>query len=162
MNVRHSRLARLVTLTVVASMPLLGMAGIASAKTHHHHHGGSGGSTGGGTGGPPPFITVTVDPNPLVETGQSEVHAVVQVETSPSFAGDMVNIDSSQLEASCRGVSYFSLRHETWPVILEPEPDQRRPRQRRQRHRVRRRHWTVRPEPAWSRPTSRSLRSTRL
>ena len=47
------------------------------------------------------MITVTVDPNPLVETGQSEVHGVIQVETSPSFAGDMVNIDSSQLQASC-------------------------------------------------------------
>ena len=34
MNVRHSRLARLVALTVVVSMPLLGMAGVASAKTH--------------------------------------------------------------------------------------------------------------------------------
>src|SRR5271155_905209 len=32
MNVRHSRLARLVALTVVVSMPLLGMAGVASAK----------------------------------------------------------------------------------------------------------------------------------
>ncbi|HVC70442.1 MAG TPA: hypothetical protein VNC61_09350, partial [Acidimicrobiales bacterium] len=95
MNVRHNRLARLVTLTVVASMPLLGMAGVASAKSHHaapnctkHPHraackaGGSG--TGGGKGGPPPLITVTVDPNPLVETGASEVHAVIQVETSPS------------------------------------------------------------------------------
>jgi len=114
MNVRHSRLARLVSLTVVATMPLLGMAGVASAKTHkaapncslHKNRNlpacktGSGG-TGGGKGGPPPLITVTVDPNPLVETGQSEIHAVVQVETSPSFAGDEVNIDSSQLEASC-------------------------------------------------------------
>jgi len=121
MNVRHNRLARLVTLTVVASMPLLGMAGVASAKSHHaapnctkHPHraackaGGSG--TGGGKGGPPPLITVTVDPNPLVETGASEVHAVIQVETSPSFAGDLVNIDSSQLSASCQGVRYENLQ----------------------------------------------------
>ncbi|HVC71625.1 MAG TPA: hypothetical protein VNC61_15330 [Acidimicrobiales bacterium] len=119
MNVRHSRLARLVTLTVVASMPLLGMAGVASAKSHHaapncakHPNrkackaGGSG--TGGGKGGPAPLITVTVDPNPLVETGASEVHGVIQVETSPSFAGDMVNIDSSQLEASCLGGVIFT------------------------------------------------------
>jgi hypothetical protein len=41
-----------------------------------------------------------------VETGQSEIHAVIQVETSPSFAGDEVNIDSSQLNASCGSVSY--------------------------------------------------------
>jgi hypothetical protein len=48
-------------------------------------------------------IKVTVDPNPLVETGQSEVHAVIQVETLPAFAGDEVLIDSSQLAASCIG-----------------------------------------------------------
>jgi len=120
MNVRHSRLARLVALTVVVSMPLLGMAGVASAKTSkagpncvkHPHRakcsnnpGGSG--SGGGTGGPPVQITVEVDPGTalpgLVETGQSEVHAVVQVETLASFAGDAVNIDSSQLAASCVG-----------------------------------------------------------
>jgi hypothetical protein len=111
MNVRHSRLSRLVALTVVVSMPLLGMAGVASAKVHHHHHGGSGsgGGTGGGKGGPPALITVTVSPNPLVETGQSEVHAVIQVETSPSFAGDAVNIDSSQLSASCATLTFETI-----------------------------------------------------
>ncbi len=116
MNVRHSRLARLVALTVVVSMPLLGMAGVASAKTSkaapncakHPHwakclNSGGGSASGGGTGGAPVQITVEVDPNPLVETGMSEVHAVVQVETLPNFAGDEVNIDSSQLEASCLG-----------------------------------------------------------
>ena len=120
MNVRHRRLARLVALTVVVSMPLLGMAGVASAKTSKagpncvkhpnrakcltrwrgHRR---------GTGGPPVQITVTVDPNPLVETGQSEIHAVIQVETLPSFAGDAVNIDSSsQLVASCLGGVTFT------------------------------------------------------
>jgi hypothetical protein len=97
-------------------MPLIGMAGVASAKTtkaapncvkHPNRakclNSGSGTGTGSGTGGPPVQITVTVDPNALVETGQSEVHAVVQVETLPNFAGDAVNIDSSQLSASCVG-----------------------------------------------------------
>ena len=72
MNVRHSRLARLVALTVVVSMPLLGMAGVASAKAtkaapkvcakHPNKakckNSGGGGTTGGGTGGPPVQITV--------------------------------------------------------------------------------------------------------
>jgi len=119
MNVRHSRLSRLVALTVVVSMPLLGMAGVASAKskgwcsTHPKAakcQKGSGGGTGGGKGGPPPLITVVVDPNPLVETGASEIHAVIQVETSPSFAGDAVNIDSSQLSSSCAGVHFENLQ----------------------------------------------------
>jgi hypothetical protein len=98
------------------------MAGVASAKTakaagtkcaahstKKNCHTAGGGSTG--KGGPPPLITVTIDPNPLVETGQSEVHAVIQVETSPSFAGDTVNIDSSQLEASCSDLDFENLQN---------------------------------------------------
>ncbi|MGH9016438.1 MAG: hypothetical protein ACRDY1_01705 [Acidimicrobiales bacterium] len=75
-----------------------------------------GGSSTGGTGGPPVQIQVTASPNPLVETGQSEVHAVIQVETLPSFAGDVVNIDSSQLAASCEAVLYDSIASGT-PVF---------------------------------------------
>ena len=101
MNVRKG-LRRLALLTVVTSMPLLGMAGIAGAKTHHHKGGGSGGS-----GTSTPSITVTVDPNgpnnPLFEVGQSEVFAVVQVETQPAFADDQVTISSQQLQNTCTG-----------------------------------------------------------
>jgi hypothetical protein len=133
MYVRHSRLARLVALIVVGSMPLLGMAGVASAKsakawcaTHTTAvkcKKGSGSSTGGGTGGPPVQITVQVDPNPLVETGQSEIHAVIQVETLPSFAGDTVNIDSSQLAASCSGgVTYETLQNGGGGITVPPQP----------------------------------------
>jgi hypothetical protein len=104
MNVRQSRLARAVALTVVVAMPLLGMAGIAAAKaSHHHHNHGGTGSGAGATGGAPGPITVQIDPSPLVETGASDIDATIQVETSPSFAGDLVNIDSSQLQASCGG-----------------------------------------------------------
>jgi hypothetical protein len=110
-------------------MPLLGMAGVASAKNLRgsakwcaNHPGkankpvcansgaaGGGSGTSGGTGGAPVDITVTVDPNPLVETGQSEIHAVIQVETLPSFAGDEVSIGSSQLVASCNSVNFESI-----------------------------------------------------
>ena len=51
-------------------------------------------------------MTVTVSPD-LIETGQSEIYAVVQVETSASFAGDVVNIESSQLAAACGGAVLF-------------------------------------------------------
>jgi uncharacterized repeat protein (TIGR01451 family) len=37
----------------------------------------------------------------------SEVHAVIQVETSPSYADDTVHIESSQLQASCGGTIVF-------------------------------------------------------
>jgi hypothetical protein len=93
----------------------MGMSGIASAKTTKatkaaakcaKHpgaakcHAGTGGA-GGATGGSTPNIIVNIDPNPLVETGTSEVHAIVQVETSSAFAGDPVFIYSQQLVNSC-------------------------------------------------------------
>src|ERR1700722_9888634 len=83
MNVRKSRLARLVALTVVVSMPLVGMAGAASAKvkgapncTKHVNRAKCKAGGGGGTGGPnppPPNIIVTVSPDPVQEVGTSEV-----------------------------------------------------------------------------------------
>jgi hypothetical protein len=115
----HRSFVRMTALTVVIAMPVLGMSGIASAKTKATKGSAAwcakhakravcstaagGGSGSGGSTGTAPAITVTASPNPLVETGQSEVHAIIQVQTSPSFAGDAVNIDSSQLSASCNG-----------------------------------------------------------
>jgi hypothetical protein len=55
-------------------------------------------------------LSVTVSPNPLVETGVSEVHAVVQVEACASFAGDTVNIVSQQLGLSCTSITFGSLQ----------------------------------------------------
>ncbi len=116
MNVRHSRLTRLIALTVVVSMPVLGLAGVASAAAKGSpawcakHPGAAGKKAGcatktggGGTGGPPPVteIQVTVDPNPVIETGVSEIHAIIQVEAQPAFAGDPVFIYSQQLVNSC-------------------------------------------------------------
>jgi len=122
-------LTKVVAVIAVASLCVAGLSTASSATTHKvgsakwcKHHPNSklractkrtgGGGGGGGTGGPPPpTISVTVSPNggadPLIETGMSEVHAVVEVETSASFAGDMVNIDSSQLAATCGGAILF-------------------------------------------------------
>jgi hypothetical protein len=107
---------RLTALTVVVAMPLMGMAGVASAKTakattakcaKHAYAKKCLAAGGGATGGASPQITVTADPNPLVETGQSEVHTIIQVETLPSFAGDAVTISSQQLVSSCEPDSVF-------------------------------------------------------
>jgi hypothetical protein len=113
MRTRHS-LARVVGLALVISLPLLGMSGVAAAKATvgsakwcaahpklAKKTAACDSSTGKGTGGDPPSITVQMDPNPVVEVGESTVNVVVQVETSPSFAGDDVSITSSQLFASC-------------------------------------------------------------
>jgi hypothetical protein len=97
-----------VAVAVVVSMPLLGLSGVASAKaakgchkTHTCKTGGSGTGTGTGTGAGDPAMTVQIDPSPVVETGQSNLDVIVQVETSPSYAGDVVTISSSQLNATC-------------------------------------------------------------
>jgi hypothetical protein len=109
------RSVRFVAMALVVSLPLLGMSGVASAKAakaakgcHKTHSCKSGTGVGGGTGAPPaaPTMVVTADPDPLVETGLSSINTVVQVETSPSFAGDEVEISSSQLIDSC-GIVYF-------------------------------------------------------
>jgi hypothetical protein len=93
---------RLVALSLVISLPLLATSGVASAHAtkaakHHHHKGGSGSGsgspTGGGSGGP----TITV----------SAIGDVVQVEASPVFAGDTVNISSSQYQQACGGAIVF-------------------------------------------------------
>jgi len=119
MKIRHHGV-KLMTLVVVVTMPLLGLSGIASAKAAV----GSAKwcaahpklakttpacstSTGKGTGGDPPTITVQIDPNPLVETSQSEIVATVQVETSASFADDAVTVSSSQLSATCDAGTAF-------------------------------------------------------
>jgi hypothetical protein len=56
-----------------------------------------------------PTIRVLVTPNPLVETGSSQINAVVQVEAIPSLAGASVNISSIQLQNTCVSVSFFSI-----------------------------------------------------
>jgi hypothetical protein len=95
MNVRNSRIRRLVVVAVVASMPIAGIAGVASAKGKHH-------KAGGGSGGGNSTMIVTVAPNnPLIEVGQSEIDAVIQVETQPGLAGTQVEISSQQLQSSC-------------------------------------------------------------
>lgn len=124
MIARH-RLVQVVALTVVVSMPVLGMASTASAKgpknpigsekwCQHHKKlapfvtacaAYSGGGTGGSPGGGDPSLTIA--PNPLVETGQSEVHAVLEF-SDPAAAETKVSIDSSQLTASCGGTVTYS------------------------------------------------------
>jgi hypothetical protein len=115
---------RAVALSAVASLCLFGLSGVASASKNpvgsakwcaHHPHSKLAACTsgGGGSGGPPPpppTITVTVSPDgssSLVETGESEIHAVVEVETSPAFLNDVVDINSQQLANVCGGAILF-------------------------------------------------------
>jgi hypothetical protein len=108
MNVRRS-FVQAVALTVVVAMPLLGLSGVASAKATASAKKGSTAwcakhkkaaacKTGGGssTGGSSPEITVDASNAP-----------VIQIEANPAFAGDTVDVESTQLEASCGGTVVF-------------------------------------------------------
>jgi hypothetical protein len=61
-------------------------------------------------------MTVQSDPDPVVEVSESNVNVVVQVETSPLFAGDPVSISSSQLFASCDGPVYLTTEQASGPI----------------------------------------------
>ncbi len=115
---RRPRFIGLVTLAVVATLPVFGLSSVASAKTKagancvkHPHKAtcasGGGGATGG-TGGTPPNIIVSVSPDPVQETGTSEISAIVQVEALPIFAGQTVDISSQQLFLDCAVLSWNS------------------------------------------------------
>jgi hypothetical protein len=174
MNVRHSRLARLVALTVVVAMPLVGMAGIASASkvkaapncAKHPHRaacasGGGGGATGG-TGGTPPNIIVSVSPDPVQEVGTSEINVVVQVEALAIFANQKVDISSQQLfSTACRspGAAVPVARHRrsSAPEPALPGLSSTTTATPRLSFRAR----TVPRVPTWSRLTSELLRTPR-
>jgi hypothetical protein len=94
--------------------------GSAAWCKHHPHstlaacHPSTGSGGTGGTGPTTPLITVTVLPgtaaDPLVETGTSEIRAVVEVETSTAFSDDPVLISSLDLALGCGGAILFGSR----------------------------------------------------
>jgi len=130
MNVRHNPLGRLVALTVVAAMPLFGLAGVASAaapvgsaKWCANHPklakttykaicaaatAGGGGTGTGGTGGTPPNLVVSAASDPVQEVGTSEADFIVQVEALAIFANQTVTISSQQLDLACSSVTWKS------------------------------------------------------
>jgi len=99
-------------LSVVITMPLLGLSGVATAKTTKAGKGsatwcakhpkkvvcqaGAGSGTGSGSGGTAPEITIDASNAPIIT-----------VEANPQFAGDVVDVESSQLQAACGGVLEF-------------------------------------------------------
>jgi uncharacterized repeat protein (TIGR01451 family) len=120
------------TCPAAAGTPGQGGGGQCGAPGQGNSGGGGGGYDGGGEGGrgtdggggggagssywipgaadtsmtdpaAPPSVTITPGP----AASGSQVHAVIQVETSPSYAGDTVHISSSQLQDSCDGVITF-------------------------------------------------------
>jgi hypothetical protein len=88
-NAKH-KVSRMFLSSVVVSVPLVGLSGTALANPHASSK-----------------LKITVSPNPLVETGQTEVHAVIQVSAGPGFAGKQVLISAPRLESACGGTITF-------------------------------------------------------
>ena len=124
---------RLIALTVVISLPLLGLAGVAGVASAAAKgspkwcasHAKAAKKTpacqtsgGGGTGGPPPVteIQVTASPDPLIEAGVSEIFTNIEVEAQPAFAGDSVFVYSQQLVNSCADVYFYENEGSTTSV----------------------------------------------
>jgi hypothetical protein len=53
-------------------------------------------------GGPPSSLTMTASPDPIVETGESDVYVVFSVAAGPTDAEQTVEIDSAGLADRCR------------------------------------------------------------
>jgi hypothetical protein len=104
-------LVRAAALSVVVSLPLLGLSAAATASAKATSatcakHPKKAGCLAGGKAGSNSNLAIQIDPNILPEVGPSEVDAVVQVEANPTYAGDLVTVFSSQLNGSCQSVSY--------------------------------------------------------
>jgi hypothetical protein len=113
MRVRRN-LLKVTTMALVVAMPLLGLSAVASAANKGSAKwcavhpakakkvaSCAGSGSGRGAGGAAPVMTIQIDPDPVIETSSSSFAVVVQIETSPSFAGDTVDFSSSQLDATC-------------------------------------------------------------
>jgi hypothetical protein len=139
MNVRRSHLGRFVALTVVVAMPLVGLAGVASAanpvgsakwcanhpklaKTTYKAICGAATGTGtggtGGTGGATPNLIMSASPDPVPESGTSEADFIIQVEALPIFANQTVTISSQQLDLACGSVTWMSSASGTISKII--------------------------------------------
>ncbi|HVC69915.1 MAG TPA: hypothetical protein VNC61_06575 [Acidimicrobiales bacterium] len=133
---RRRRLpTKLLVLSLMVATPLVGLSGSASAvkkgsagwcaahpakakKLAACSAGAAGGGAGGAGSAP---ITIQIDPSPVVETSSSAFAVVVQVEASPSFAGDLVDLSSSQLDASC-AIDGFARPRFNVSFNIQPSP----------------------------------------
>jgi hypothetical protein len=52
-------------------------------------------------GGSPPSSNITVSPDPVIETGESDVYLVISVAVGPTYAEQTVEIDSAGLADRC-------------------------------------------------------------
>jgi hypothetical protein len=112
-------MARSALLIGIVCISMLGVAGACSAKNapgspkwcQHHPHSKLAAcqkTGGGGTGGSPPTTNIAVSPNPIVETGGSDVYAVISVAVNPVYAEQTVDIVSGLADRCGGGVTWIT------------------------------------------------------
>jgi hypothetical protein len=110
---------RSVALICVVALSLLSVSGAASARNQRGsaawcaHHPKSAlpacqKTGGGGSGGSPAPTNITVSPDPVTETGGSDVYAVISVATDPAYAEQTVEIVSGLGNRCVGGVDWMS------------------------------------------------------
>jgi hypothetical protein len=106
----------MVLITVLA-VCALSFSGTAMAKNapgsskwckHHRKSTACRSSGGGGTGSPPPAANIIVSPDPVVETGGSDVYAVISVSTEAVYAEQTVEILSGLSSRCGQGVTWIT------------------------------------------------------
>jgi hypothetical protein len=106
---------RSVVLVVVVGLCLLGVSVAASAKNPpgsskwcRHHPKSTLAACHSSGGGSPSAITITVSPDPIVETGDSDVAVVISLSTDPVYAEQTVEIISGLGNRCGQGVTWIT------------------------------------------------------
>jgi hypothetical protein len=104
-------------LITVLSVCVPSLSGTATAKNapgsskwckHHPKNSACPKSGAGGTGGSPAPANITVSPNPVVETGGSDVYVVISVATDAVYAEQTVEIVSGLGNRCGQGVTWIT------------------------------------------------------
>lgn len=101
-------------MAIVVALPL-GVSGTVAAQKapgspqwcRHHPKSHRPACQKSGGGGSPSSLTISASPNPMVETGDSDVDAIISVATDPVYAEQTVEIVSS-LVARCATGTWFT------------------------------------------------------
>jgi hypothetical protein len=106
---------RAVLLVAIIGVAWLAVPGAASAtnapgspKWCHHHPKSTRAACQKAGGGSPGAVSLTVSPNPMVETGDSDVYAVFSVATDPVYAEQTVEIVAGVANRCGLGATWFT------------------------------------------------------
>jgi hypothetical protein len=104
-----------VVLIAIVVAPILGVAGTVSAQKapgspqwcRHHPKSHRPACQKSGSGSSPSSLIISASPNPMVETGDSDVYAIISVATDPVYAEQTVELVSS-VAGRCATGTWFT------------------------------------------------------